>query len=144
MHEERVGLAPVFLIPFLLLPPRQHFEDGGAFCYWCQDAQELPKVPLTEWGCSQRVLLSDTRILVGGRGGTVGEVGSWSPPSIGQWEPPGWRAPFNTVLPSFPSTLLGAAAQLFRRHSGVRHVCALFMSHCPFPVIILGRVDPEL
>ena len=53
--------------PFLVA---QHFENGGVFIYWCAGARELPKVPPKDWGCSPPVLLSDTRILVGGGEGT--------------------------------------------------------------------------
>lgn len=77
------GGGPHFLSPTVSCPPcpGQHFEDGGAFCYWCQDAQDLPKVPIAEWGCSPRVLLSDTRILVSGSGGVRGGL-RVEPPSM--------------------------------------------------------------
>jgi len=41
----------------------QHFEHGGVFIYWCNNAHELSSVPMSNWVVKPEVLLSDTRIL---------------------------------------------------------------------------------
>eukprot|EP00798_Chlamydomonas_sp_ICE-L_P024552 gene24552-10163_t len=41
----------------------KHFEQGGAFMYWCKNGAELSSVPRREWNIGFDVLLSDTRIL---------------------------------------------------------------------------------
>ncbi len=45
-----------------------HYPAGGAFIYWCGAAKQLDGVPMHEWSVPSQVLLSDTRILVGGAG----------------------------------------------------------------------------
>lgn len=50
----------------------QHFPNGGTFIYWAHHSCELSHVPQREWSIKEAVLLSDTRILVGG---WVGERG---------------------------------------------------------------------